>query len=546
MRIKIAVRYKAPIEMLKPWFILMLAVIVIAGCAKESSEAAPSEAKQITVASSTDSGINRLDAASYEGMMQAYPLIYDSLVEYGEKGEIQPALAESWDISPDGKEYTFHLRKDVQFSDGTPFNAEAVKFSVDRWANKPEHDWLLTSKNLTSVKVIDEFTVKLTFTKHYYLTLAELSYPRPFRIMSPTSVEPAGDPEGKFVKAIGTTAWVQEEYKQDVQTVFTPNSTYWGVKSGIDKLTFKVVPDSQSRVLAAQNGTIDIAGGEVSKIPLESLSLLKNGEKTKLATQKGTASYFLVVNDANAAIADKKVRQAINYAVDKQSIARDLFDGTGSPATGILPTTNAYVSEDSNKGYSYNPEMAKQLLNEAGWKDANGDGTVEKEGENLVFSLVLQTEEYPEWKPLAEAVQDQLSKVGIQVELKVLEQASYYDALWKNKEYDLLIYRTYADAFNPLGFLMALFYKTNEAPAVAFGTEQLSSLIDRAAATLTDEERFKAYNDIFQLMNEEAMSVPLFYPDDLFVVNNRISDVQLGATTFRPIVWEKLRLDEQR
>ncbi|WP_336245862.1 ABC transporter substrate-binding protein [Paenibacillus apiarius] len=526
------------------WIILMVAVAATAGCAQQSSKPDSSEAKVITVASSTDSGISRLDAASYEGMMQAYPIIYDSLVEYGAKGEIQPALAESWEISPDGKAYTFHLRKDVLFSDGTPFNAEAVKFSVQRWANKPEHDWLLTSKNMKSVEVLDEFTVKLTFTQHNDLTLTELSYPRPFRIMSPTSVEPAGDPEGKFVKAIGTAAWVLDEYKQDVQTMLKPNPNYWGKKSGMDKLTFKVVPDAHTRVLAAQNGTIDIAGGEVSKIPLESLPLLKNGEKTKLVAQKGTASYFLVVNGENAALADKKVRQALNYAVDKQSIAHHLFDGAGSPASGILPATNAYVSEGGNQGYPYNPEMAKQLLSEAGWTDANRDGTVEKEGKSLILSLVLQTEEFPEWKPLAEAVQDQLSKVGIHAEIKVLEQASYYDALWKNKDYDLLIYRSYADAFNPLSFLRALFYQTNEIPAVAFGTDRLSALIDRAAAALTNEERFQTYDEIFRLMKEEAMSVPLFYPDDLFVVNNRISDVQLGATTFKPMAWEKLRLAE--
>ncbi len=111
-------------------------------------------------------------------------MIYDSLVEYGEKGKILPALATSWEISPDGKTYTFHLRKGVKFSDGTPFNADAVKFSLERWRQKPEHSSITASNALEKVEIADPYTIKLHFNVCYYPILTELTYPRPVRIMT--------------------------------------------------------------------------------------------------------------------------------------------------------------------------------------------------------------------------------------------------------------------------------------------------------------------------------------------------------------------------
>lgn len=525
------------------FIICILVVMSMLGCEKKSNVENSKDkqaSQELVVAISSDTEINGLDAAGYKGLMQAYPLIYDSLVEYGEKGKIIPSLAESYKISSDGKTYTFYLKKGVKFSDGTPFDAKAVEFSIKRWANKPQHSWLNVSKNLKNIEIIDDYTIKLSFNAGYYRTLTELTYPRPLRIMSPTSVEPKGDPNGKFVKPIGTGPWKVEEYIKEKQTTFIKNDNYWGEKPKINKLVFKVIPDPQTRALALQSGEIDLSGGQMATIPMESLNVLKKNSELKVLSTEGTTSYFLIFNDKNKMLNDKKVRKAINYATNKKDIVKNLFNKIGNPAKGLFQPTVPYVTKDNNKGYECNVQKAKKLLKEAGWKDSNGDDILDKDGKDMKISLALQVEEYPEWKPMCEVIQSDLAKVGIKVELKIFEKAAYYDELWKNKSCDLIVYRTYSDAWNPYGSLTSLFHTTDKGTSVAYASKDLDELIDSIPNAANDTERQKVYDEIFQLMYDEAVCVPIYYADEVFVTNTQVKNFKFGITTYNPVVWEKV------
>lgn len=232
------------------FFLLLVIIMVISGCSSNNSpstadanQPANNEAAQdlaiqekvVTVAISSDPGIDRLDAGAYDGSMNVHAMIYDGLVEYGERGEILPALAESWDISEDGKVYTFQLRKDVKFSDGTAFNAAAVKFSFERWIKDPANS-LNVATAMESLDVVDEHTITMTFNKAYYPFLTELSFARPVRMISPSAVEPAGDITGTFIKAIGTGAWMAESYTTDQEAVLVRNPNYWGEMPKLSKI----------------------------------------------------------------------------------------------------------------------------------------------------------------------------------------------------------------------------------------------------------------------------------------------------------------------
>lgn len=142
------------------------------------------------------------------------------------------------------------------------------------------------------------------------------------------------------------------------------------------------------------------------------------------------------------------MRQAVNYAIDKQSIVNNLFDGLVKPAKGILPSTVPYVNDENNKSYDYNLDKAKKLIAASGYSDSDGDGIVEKDGKPLRLSLVFQNSEYPEWKALCEMIQSELKKAGIDIDLQLRESNAYYDAIRKNRNYDLVIYRTYEDSWN--------------------------------------------------------------------------------------------------
>ncbi len=531
---------------------VILAAALLTGCSNgggspatsaAGSDSAKQEEKRITVAVSGDVGVDRMDAGAYDGSMNVHAMIYDGLVQYGAQGAIEPALAESWDISPDGKAYTFHLRRGVKFSDGSAFNADAVKFSFERWIHDPSNS-LSVASALTSLETPDEHTVKMTFDRAYYPILTELTFARPVRILSPNAVEPAGDIKGKFVKPIGTGAWMADSYKTDQEAVLVRNRNYWGEQPKLSQIKLQVIPDPQSRVLALQNGSVDLAGGQLGRLPLESLPVIEGDDKLDLLKSAGTSSHFIVYNGKNEHLQQLNVRKAINLAIDKKSVVDDLMGGVGSEARGLFPPTVPYVTEKNSRGYGFDPEEAKRLLREAGYKDSDEDGTLDRGGVPLKLNFVLQQADFPEWKPMAELIQAELQQIGIAAELRVLEPNAYYDALWTTKAYDMIIYRTYDDAYNPHSFLSSLFHSTKEAPAVAWSDERLEQQIDTALASTDESARQTAYDDIFARLDEQAMYAAVYFPDDLFAVNKRVQHAEAGHTTFEPILWNRLDVTE--
>nr|WP_312095026.1 ABC transporter substrate-binding protein [Aminipila sp.] len=186
--------------------VLMLLIIFgINGCGKDSSQSQEKKDSKTVVEGVADlREIDMLDAIYGAGDILHQELIYEPLVVFGKGGSIEPGLAESWDVSPDGKVYIFKLREDVKFSDGSDFNADTVLFNVERWKGASSTASLNIANNLIKAEKLDEYTVKMTFDKSYYPYLTELTYPRPLRMMSPNSI----NDEGKFTKPIGTGRWM--------------------------------------------------------------------------------------------------------------------------------------------------------------------------------------------------------------------------------------------------------------------------------------------------------------------------------------------------
>ncbi|GJM72552.1 hypothetical protein HMSSN036_47680 [Paenibacillus macerans] len=273
----------------------VLALLLLVGCSqvKSSNSGSAQEAdKQIVVAVTQDTEGDKLDAATYNGTRHMHAAIYDALVGYEGGGKIVPGLAESWEISADGKTYTFHLRKQVKFSDGSPLNSAAVKFSLERAVSREENATNEISRLLKKIESPDDNTVVLTFKETATQVLYELSQARPFRMMSPNAVTPAGDVNGTFHQAIGTGPWKIGSYQQGVETVLVANEHYWLEQPSAYSLVFRVITDPQARVLALQSGEVDLAGGELGNIPAESLSVFQNNDKYVVETGTSTMSYF--------------------------------------------------------------------------------------------------------------------------------------------------------------------------------------------------------------------------------------------------------------
>jgi peptide/nickel transport system substrate-binding protein len=517
-------------------------LLCVSGCGNQTGESAesPAEPQSAQAAASDKTAVvlvaGALDPETSDpivssGDFRLYEMIYEPLVRYGDKGSIEPGLAERWESSEDGKTYTFYLRKDVKFSDGTDFTADQVIAAANRW--DPE----TFSSPMKGIEKIDDYTVAITFQDACYPCLTELTYPRPYRIAGPGSF----DESGNFVKMIGTGPWMIQSYESNQETVLVQNPYYYGEKPKLDSIVIKQVSDGQSRLMALQSGEADFS---ISDIPADSLSIVENEEDLSIFSAEGTMGFFLILNDDQPILQDVLVRKALNYAVNKEEIVAQLLNGMGTPATGILPKTNPYVTADNSKGYEYDLEKAKSFLGESGYQDVDGDGILEKDGEKLALRLSLQTEEYDAWKSVCEYLQSAFAQVGIDVELQVMESAAYYDAIWSTQDYDMIIYRSYEDSWNPHGFLRSMFYSSEPGKAICWYDADLNEKLGQVITIMDEVQRQKMYDEIFTQLNDMAFTVPLYYPNRWYVYNQRLSGIEGASTSYEGVKWEKIDIGQ--
>lgn len=489
------------------------------------------EEKSITVlvgGGEMDPGI--ADTVYTSGNIDIYEMVYDPLFTYGEKGEFTPALVESWEISEDGTEYTFHLRQDVKFSDGTDFNADSVLFNTDRWGMDKAGAGMNFSTELKNVEKIDDYTVKFTFAEAMNTVMIEFTYARPFRFLA----ESALDEDGNFVQMVGTGQWMIDSYTANEEVQLVPNPYYWGEKPKLDRVILRAVGDGQSRTMAMQSGDADIC---LADIPSENASVIEAAENLDVLRAEGTTTTFLAMNYDNPVFQDQKVRQALNYAADTETIAASILNGEGAAAFGEFAPNVKFATEENNAGYPYDPEKAAALLAEAGYEDTDGDGIVDKDGENLVLRLNYYTEAHANWKTICEYLKSQYEAVGIGIELLETDSSAYFDAIWTTRDYDMIIYTSWGDSYEPAGWIKACFYKTEETPAAFWYDEKLNNDFDAAIRVMGEEEQAQAYGDIIGYMNEQAMTIPLYYGTRNYVYNTRLTGVEAGPTSYEALVW---------
>jgi len=451
-------------------------------------------------------------------------LIYNGLVKYDKNLNIIGDLAESWDISRDGLVITFHLRHNVRWHDGQPFTAEDVLFTyqltVDpRTPTAYAGDFLKVKK----AEALDDYTFRATYDKPFapaLMSWGNAILPRHLLAGQDITRTPLAR------KPIGTGPYKFKEWITGQKIVLVSNTDYFEGRPYIDGYILRIIPDMATMFLELRAGGID----RMSLTPLQYTRQTENPlfrRDYKKFRYLSFAYTFVGYNIKNPLFADRRVRQALALAIDKEEIIQGVLLGLGKPATGpFKPGTWAY--NQNVMTFPHNPGKARALLAEAGWLDRDGDGLLDRDGQPFAFELLVNQGNEVRGK-CAEIIQRRLAEIGISVKIRVVEWAAFVNDFINKRRFDATI----------LGWTIPLdpdlydvWHSTKTGPQelnfTSFKNEEVDRLLEKGRSTFNLEERKKCYYRIQEILAEEQPYTFLYVPDALPIIQSRFRGIELA------------------
>jgi peptide/nickel transport system substrate-binding protein len=421
--------------------------------------------------------------------------IAETLLTITEELEIAPLLVESWEFSEDGLVLTLHLRKGVVFHDGTPFNAEAVKVNLERF-RRAIFAFLLYPR-IQKVEVVDEYTVRLALDRPFAPLLAHLSHDF-VGIVSPKQIAELA--EGQEIMApVGTgpfkfDKWVRGEYVRIVR-----NDHYWGAKPHLDAVVFKVVPSDATRLVLLETGQVHA----IMRVPPLDAPRVAATPGLEIVKVPSVRTIYIGFHNQRAPWTDVRVRQALNYAVDKEAIVAEILGGAGGVSDApIMPLIFGYAQQNP---YPYDPERARMLLDQAGIP------------RGFKCTLYHPTGRYMMDAAIAEAVQAYLRDVGIEAELITMEWAAYLAFLRKPVEeatFDMFMLGWGCVTLDADYGLFPLFHTSEWAPRSNrsfYSNPVVDALLERGRVTPDPKSRKAIYAEAIRVLWEDAGWLFLHY-----------------------------------
>ncbi|WP_335948391.1 ABC transporter substrate-binding protein [Salipiger bermudensis] len=452
--------------------------------------------------------------------------VYDGLVRYKSGTlEVEPALATSWEISEDGTEYTFTLREGVTFHDGSPFNAEAVVFNFERMLNEdhPYHDTgpfplAFFFSSVSSVEAVDDLTVKFTLSEPYAPFLSNLAYPTGL-IVSPAAVEQHGADFGR--NPSGTGAFTFAEWRSNEAVVVEANPDYWDGAPELQAVVFRPITDANTRTAEMLAGGIDM----MVEVPPVALSQFQD-DAFQVFEQAGPHVWFLILNAKEGPFADKRVRQAANYAINKEALVNDVLEGTAEVAAGPTPPAFAWAYNEALEPYPYDPEKAKELIAEAGAEGAELTFYVTEGGSGMLDPVAMGT-----------AIQADLNAVGLDTTIETYEwntflgqvnpglegKADMAEMAWMTNDPDTLPFLALrTEAWPDKGGFNSGYYSNPE----------VDELLEKARVATDQDERAALYKQMQEIVQEDAPWVFVANWKQNAVTNDRVEGFELQPSFF--------------
>ena len=510
-----------------------LALTCLAGCGQTSdpgqtTSSTEGEAKnELVFVNYRD--IRDLNPHLYAGEMYAQSILYDTLVSITDDG-YEGCLAESWTISEDGCVYTFNIRDNVYFSDGTLCDANAILANFNAIIeNKERHTWLEMMNLLVGVSAPDSDTFVIELSEPYYPMLTELGCIRPFAMISPNCMIDGSTKDG-VDGYIGTGPYVLTDFVTDEYAVFERNENYWGEAPAIEKITVKVIPDNQTRIMALEKGEIDLIFGK-NMLDADAISQYVDGDQFTVSLSEPTSTRHIVLNTTHEILGDKAVRQALQHATNREAISEGIFYGLEKPADTLYATSVPYCDVDLEP-YVYDTSIAEQMLDEAGWV-MSSDGIREKEGQKLELDLLYNSDSVTE-KTIAEYLQSEYQKLGISLNIHGEEEQSYRDNM-KAGNFDMVFNICWGMPYDPQSSLAAMRAPVYGDYAAQLGLEDKAE-IDQAITdilTSTDEtERQELYTFVLTRLHEDAVYIPLTYECNKALYTSELQGVHFGSDQY--------------
>jgi peptide/nickel transport system substrate-binding protein len=424
--------------------------------------------------------------------------MFDTLV-INRNGETSPSLAESWTVSDDGLNYTFNLRKGVRFTNGEELKASDVVFTINQSMASE-----FTSYNFSSVAdviAVGDYTVQVTLStpNATFLTgaLSEMAV-----LSEKVWNDGGGTVEGYNQNPVGTGPYVLSEHNIGQNIVLVRNENYWGTKPAIKAVTFQVISDPNTAVVALQSGDIDV----LYYAPPASIAELTNDPNLKVNEFIENELKSILVNCAATPFDDVRVRQALSYAIDKDSVIQIAGNGNGVQA-GILATPNVFGYSDKVKGYDYDVAKAKELLAAAGY------------AEGLTIDMMTLPGVYA---TIAEVLQQQFSAVGITANIQTLDKNSYVEALITGN-FQLGVFGI--DMGTDMDFWSQIFEIGAGRDFVNYNGTEVSDLLKEARGTNDRNERLLLYEQVLQKLRDDAPLIPIYVAKGQIFTNK---DLTLG------------------
>ena len=474
------------------------------------------------------------------GLNEIVQLFYETLFDRNEDGVVVPLLVKEVSQSDDGLVHTWKLHEGIKFHDGSDFNAEAVKWNIMRKIDeeKPMGSML----PISNMKVVDDHTLEITLSR-LYTGMYNILAVKTFSIYSPSFYEEVGS-DGIKTQASGTGPFKVDSYTPNEKLELVKNDDYW--QDGLpylDSVSFIEVADANTRATMLEAGELHVAVGT----SIQSLEQLKLDDNIDVLTGPSSRHYYVSMTNIYEPLDDKRVRQAFNYAIDKEGILEAAFKGyaTVADVTIVNEAVNGY-SPAATHPYPYDTDKATALLAEAGWTDSDGDGILDKDGEPMELILRTRKGAVPGDYETAELVQGMLLNVGVKVNVDVADTASFLAELNQPiadaPHYDM-VNLTWGTFTGDAEYVMKSYIACNAWPPTYWDyshycNEEVDALIAKGDEVPTVEERNEIYAQILDIVREDAPTLFLFNGLSTIATRSDVNGLYLDpAQTIWPVKY---------